>query len=72
MVISKGCKPNNFKSNNSLKLSFMNIQGPHSNFVECESILESNSPDIHALCETNLDDRIDFGNFSVRDYFPLI
>ena len=50
----------------------MNIQGPHSNFVECESILESNSPDIHALCETNLDDRIDFGNFSVRDYFPLI
>ena len=28
-----------------------------------------NSPDILALCETNLDDS---GNFSVRDYLPLI
>ena len=25
-----------------------------------------------ALCETNLDDSIDSGNFSVRGYFPLI
>ena len=39
------------------------------NFVDCESFLESNSPDILALCETNLDDS---GNFSVRDYLPLI
>ena len=30
------------------------------------------SPDILALCETNLDDSIDSGNFSVRDYIPLI
>ena len=36
------------------------------NFVDCESFLESNSPDILALCETNLDDSIDSGNFSVR------
>ena len=42
------------------------------NFVDCESFLESNSPDILALCETNLDDSIDSGNFSVRDYLPLI
>ena len=41
------------------------------NFVDCESFLESNSPDIVALCETNLDDSIDFGNFSVRGYLPL-
>ena len=41
-------------------------------FVECESFLESNSPDILALCETNLDDSIDSGNFSVRGYLPLI
>ena len=33
---------------------------------------ESNSPDILALCETNLDDFIDSGNFSVRGYLPLI
>ena len=41
-------------------------------FVDCESFLESNSPDILALCETNLDDSIDSGNFSVRGYLPLI
>ena len=49
----------------------MNIRG-FSNFVDCESLLESNSPDILALCETNLDDSIDSGNFSVRGYLPLI
>ena len=42
------------------------------NFVECESFLESNSPDILALCETNLDDSINSGNFSVTGYLPLI
>ena len=42
------------------------------NFVDCKSFLESNSPDILALCETNLDDSIDSGNFSVRGYLPLI
>ena len=50
------------KLQNSLKLSFKNIQGLRSNFVDCESFLESNSPDILALCETNLDDSIDSGN----------
>ena len=30
------------------------------------------SPDILTLCETNLEDSIDYGNFSVRDYPPLI
>ena len=41
-------------------------------FVECKSFLESNSPKILALCETNLDDSIDSGNFHVRGYLPLI
>ena len=54
------------------KLSFTNIRGLRSNFVDCESFLESNSPDILALCETNLDDSIDSGNFSVRGYLTLI
>ena len=71
-VLSKACKPENFESYNSLKLSFMNIRGLHSNFVHCEYLLELNSPDILALCETNLDDAIDSGNFSVRGYIPLI
>ena len=49
-----------------------NIWGTSSNFVDCGSFLESNSLDILALCETNLDDSIDSGNFSVRGYLPLI
>ena len=44
------------------KLSFTNMRGLRSNFVK----FESNSPDILALCETNLDDSIDSGNFSER------
>ena len=46
MAISKACKPDNFESHNSLKLSFSNIRGFCLNFVDCESFLESNSPDI--------------------------
>ena len=71
-ILSKVCKPDNFESHNTLKLSFTNIRGLRSNFVDCESFLESNSPDILALCETNLGDSIDSGNFSVRGYLPLI
>ena len=71
-ILSKGCKPDNFEAHNSLKLSFTNIRGLRSNFVECEYFLESNSPDNLALWETNLDDSIDSGNFSVRGYLPLI
>ena len=56
----------------TLKLSFTNVQGLCSHFADCESFLESNSPDILPLCEANLDDTIDPGNFSVRDYLPLI
>ena len=52
-ILSKGCKPHNFESHNSLKLSLTNIQ------------------DL-ALCETNLDDSIDSGNFAVRGYLPLL
>ena len=67
-ILSKACKPDNFDYRNSLKLSFSNIRGLRSKFVCCKSFLESNSPDILALCEANLDDSID----SVRRYLPLI
>ena len=69
-ILSKGCKLDNFESHNSLKPTFTNIRGPRSNFVECESSFEWNSPDILALFETNLDDSIYSGNFSVRAYLP--
>ena len=62
-ILSKACKSYNLELHNSLKLSFTNIRGLHSNF---------DSADILALCETNLYDSIDSGNFSVRGYLPLI
>ena len=51
-ILSIGCKPNNFKSPKSLKLSFTNIQGLHSNFAEYESFPLT----FLLLCETILDD----------------
>ena len=64
-ILSKGPKPDNIESHNSLKLSFPNIRDLRSNFAGCESFLESNSPDIFALCETNLDESNYSGNFFV-------
>ena len=71
-ILSKGRKLYNFESRNSLKISFTNIRGLRSNFVECESFVESNSSDILALRETNLGDSVDCGNFCVRGYLLLI
>ena len=67
-ILSKSCKPDNFKSHNSLKLNFTNIRRLRSKFVDCESFLESNSP-VHAQCETNLDDSIDSGSFFMEVIF---
>ena len=71
-ILSKEFKPDNSEPHNSLKLSFTNIGGLRSNFVEYEFFLESNSHDILALCETNLDDSVDSGKLYVRGYLPLI
>ena len=49
-----------------------NIRVLCSNFIDCESFLQSNSLDIFALYETNLGGSIDTGNFSVRGYIRLI
>ena len=59
-ILSKGCQQDLWIT-----------QGLRLNFVECDSFLESNSPDIFALCETNLDDSIDSGKFSVKGFCPL-
>ena len=71
-ILSKACEPDNFESHQSQKLSFTNIGGLHSNFVDCKFFLESNSPDILALYKTNLNDSIDSRNFSMRSYLSLI
>ena len=70
VILSKGCEPDNFEPHNSLKLSFTNIWGLPSNFIECESFLGSNSPDILALCETNLDDSIEsLSSFNLKRFY---
>ena len=71
-ILSKACKPDNFEPQKSLKLSFTNIRDLRLNFVDYESFLQSNSSDIFALCETNLDGSTDSGNFFVRGYIFLI
>ena len=53
VILSKGLIPDNFESHDFLKLNFTNICGLSSHFIECESYLESNSPEILALCGTN-------------------
>ena len=58
-ILSKVCKPDNFESRNSLKLSFTNLSLNQT----LQTFLQ---------CETNLDDSIDSGNFFVRGYLPLI
>ena len=50
----------------------MNIQDLFSNFVKCNSFPEKNTPDLLALCKTNLDNSFDFVNFSVTGYLPLL
>ena len=57
-ILLKGFKPDNFEPHNPLKLSFTNIQSLCFNFVKYESFLESNPPDILALCETNWNDSV--------------
>ena len=72
VLLSRGCKAGNFEPHKSLRLRFTNIWGLHFNSVEYEFFLESNSPDIPAPCETNLEDSTNWGNFSVMGYLPLI
>ena len=71
-ISSIGSKPDTFEPHNSLKLSFTNIRGLCFNFVKYGCFLESNSPGILGLCETNLHDSVDSGNFSLGGYLPLI
>jgi len=54
-----------------LSLAFSNVRGLRSNFPFVESFLHTSSPDILALCETNLNSSISSSDFSVDGYLPL-
>ena len=70
-MLLKVVKPNNVASWNSLKLSFANSRGLHSNSFSCEFFLESSSFNILALSKTNLKEPINSNNISVRSYLSL-
>ena len=70
-LISKVPEPENFESQNSLKLSFTNILFIFS-LVVFKSLLESSSPDILNLCKIDEGDFIESSNFSVKYYISLI
>ena len=71
MVLLSVHEADNFESHNSLKLNFTNVRGFRSNYIGCESFLESNSLDILALGKANLEESIDFSNSSVMGYLSL-
>ena len=71
-IISRFAKQVGQKSHTSLKVSYTNIHSFCSNFVCCESYLETYFPHILALCETNLKHRVDSNSFIVKGFFPLI
>ena len=60
------------KDVNQIMLNHTTLSRSLFQFCWTLTFLESNSPDSLAVCETNLDDSIDSGNFSVTGYPPLI
>ena len=71
-ILSKRRNPDNLESHSSIKPIFTNIWGFRSNLVECESFIESSSPEILDLSERDWDDSNDCGFFFARGYLPLI
>ena len=59
-ILSKAGKPDSFESHSSLRLSFTNIRGLRSNFVDCESFIESRSRGVLALCGADLGGGVSF------------
>lgn len=69
-IISKP-KPDSTKPPKPLSLSFSNVRGLRSKFDQVESFLSDSSPDIFALCESNLNPSIDSSDFLAHGYLPI-
>ena len=63
-ILPKVCQPDTFVLCNPLKFSFASVWDLCSNYIWCESFLESKS-DIFALYGTKLNGSVDSGSFSV-------
>ena len=71
-ILSKGRKSDSFESNNSLKISFTNIQGICSNFAECESCLNQTLLTFLLYVRQIWMTQLILAIFCVRAYLPLI
>ena len=73
---SKFSKPDKRKSqtlrSKPLSLAYTNNGGIRTNFSHVESFLSNSSPDIFALCETNLNPSVSNKNLNVAGYLPLV
>ena len=58
--------------NSVLSTTCINTRGLRSNFSSVESYLLQSSPDLLALCETNLSSAVSSCDLSVDGYLPLI
>ena len=70
-------KPNNKNRANQtsprpLNICFSNVRGLRGNFVDVQTFLSLHSPDILALCETNLNDLIADREFDTQGYCTLV
>ena len=70
-ILSKGCKTDNFESCNSLSLA-LQIFEAFVRILVIANLSLNQTVLIFFLCETNLNNSIDSGNFPVRCYLPLI
>ena len=72
MPIIRKSKPDSKTPPKPLSLAYTNIRGIRTNFSHVESFLSNSSPDIFALCETNLNPSISSKNLNVAGYLPLV
>ena len=71
-ILSKGCKPDNFESQIFWNLTSHIFEVFIQILLNVNISLNQTPPGILALFETNLEDSIDSGSFSLTVYFPLI
>ena len=71
-ILSKGCEPDNFESQIFWNLTLQMFEVFVRILLNVNLSLNQTSPDILALFETNLDDSIDSGSFSLTVYLSLI
>ena len=68
MAINSKPKPGNQKSPKPLKIAYTNVRGIRSNWNQVEAFAHRSTPDIFALCETNLNPLVSDSDVSLVKY----